>query len=155
MKGLSGGILSNSAACFAFMAKYENVLPIWGVQSEDELDQWLSYLENPPVMDAEMEALIAADRAALAGDFCRACGYCMPCPVGIEINTCARMTPLLGRAVYQNFITPRWQAEMAKIEDCLHCGQCMKKCPYGLNTPELLKANLEFYREFLKTHAAQ
>ena len=34
---------------------------------------------------------------------------------------------------------------MMKIKDCLHCNQCMSKCPYGLNTPELLQRNLNDY----------
>ncbi len=38
---------------------------------------------------------------------------------------------------------------MMKIKDCLHCNQCMSKCPYGLNTPELLQRNLKDYEEVL------
>ena len=34
MKALSGGLITNSAAAYAFEAQYENVLPIWGVQRE-------------------------------------------------------------------------------------------------------------------------
>ena len=36
-----------------------------------------------------------------------------------------------------------------KIENCLECGQCIKKCPYELNTPELLKKNYEDYKKVL------
>ena len=42
MKGLSGGLITNSAAAYAFEAQYDNVLPIWGVQREKELDEFLS-----------------------------------------------------------------------------------------------------------------
>ena len=38
---------------------------------------------------------------------------------------------------------------MAKIDDCLECGQCRSRCPYGLDTPTLLKKNLQDYREIL------
>ena len=155
MKGLSGGILNNSAACYAFMAQFDNVLPIWGIQRERELDEFLSYAENPPVLDDAMRAVIEKDRQELAGDFCRACGYCMPCPAGIEINTCARMLPLLGRAPYRPYLTKAWQERMAKIDNCLHCGHCMRHCPYSLNTPELLKANYAFYKKFLAEHMAE
>jgi predicted aldo/keto reductase-like oxidoreductase len=41
------------------------------------------------------------------------------------------------------------QAEMAKIENCLECGACRSKCPYELDTPTLLKKNLEDYRKVL------
>ena len=93
--------------------------------------------------------MIVRDRAELRGEFCRGCGYCMPCPAGIEINTCARMSLLLRRSPSELQLTPEVQAKMMKIKDCLHCGHCMSKCPYGLNTPELLQRNLKDYEEVL------
>ena len=39
--------------------------------------------------------------------------------------------------------------KMKKIESCLLCGQCKSRCPYGLDTPELLKKNYEDYKTFL------
>ena len=141
MKALSGGLITNSRAAYAYLAQYDNVLPLWGVQREHELDEFLSYIDNPPAMDGELTALIEHDRKALSGDFCRGCGYCMPCPVGIEINNCARMSLMLRRAPSAAWTTPAWQEKMVKIEDCLHCGQCAAKCPYGLDTPALLAKN--------------
>lgn len=149
MKSLSGGLITNSAAAYAFAAQYDNVLPIWGVQREHELDEFISYIENPPVMTDEIRALIESDRKQLYGSFCRACGYCMPCPVGIEINTCARMSLLLRRSPSETHLSPEGQAKMMKIKDCLHCNSCASKCPYGLNTPELLARNLKDYEEIL------
>lgn len=51
MKALSGGLITNSAAAYAFEAQFDNVLPIWGVQRMRELEEFLSYIETPPVMD--------------------------------------------------------------------------------------------------------
>lgn len=149
MKGLSGGLITNSALAYAYMAQFEHVAPIWGVQRENELDEFLSYNENPPVMTAEREAEIARERQELAGDFCRGCGYCMPCPVGIEINNSARMSLLLRRSPKEGYLEKEWQEKMKKIEDCLHCGKCKSKCPYGLDTPALLAKNYEDYKTFL------
>lgn len=149
MKALSGGLITNSAAAYAFLAQYDNVLPIWGVQRESELDEFLSYIDNPPVMTEELAAVIKHDREELLGDFCRGCGYCMPCPVGIEINNCARMSLLIRRSPSAAQLTPEAQEKMKKIENCLHCGQCRSRCPYGLDTPALLEKNYKDYCEIL------
>lgn len=149
MKALSGGLITNSAAAYAYLAQYPHVLPIWGVQREQELDEFLSYMDNPPQLDDSLRAVIQKDREQLLGNFCRACGYCMPCPVGIEINTCARMSLLIRRSPSAAQLTEEAQAMMKKIEDCLHCGQCSKKCPYHLDTPALLADNYKDYQEIL------
>ncbi|MCQ5386802.1 aldo/keto reductase [Hungatella hathewayi] len=149
MKALSGGLITNSAAAYAYLAKFDNVLPIWGIQREHELDEFLSYIDNPPVMTEELEAVIEHDRKELLGEFCRGCGYCMPCPAEIEINTCARMSLLIRRSPSAGHLTEASQNMMMKIKDCLHCGQCSSKCPYGLDTPSLLERNLKDYEEIL------
>ena len=98
MKSLAGGLITNSKAAYAFIRQYDNVLPIWGIQRESELDEFLSYMDHEPQMNEELEAVIKHDQEELMGEFCRGCGYCMPCPVGIQINTCARMSLLLRRS---------------------------------------------------------
>ena len=156
MKGLSGGLLTNSEACMAFMSEYE-ALPIWGVQRESELDEWLSFFERDITMTDEISitmtdeirSFIENDRKELLGEFCRGCGYCMPCTVDITINQCARMSQMIRRAPSQNWLTDFWQNEMMKIENCVDCGICKTRCPYELDIPNLLKKNLKDYKEIL------
>ena len=149
MKGLSGGLINNSRAACAFIAQYANVAAIWGVQRDWELEEFLSYIGNPPAMTADIRALIDHDRQELSGDFCRGCGYCMPCPQGIQINNCARMSQMIRRAPSADWLTPEWQERMLRIESCLRCGKCMKHCPYGLKIPDLLQKNLADYKRIL------
>ena len=148
MKGLAGGLLTNSRACMAFMSQY-NALPIWGIQREEELAQWLSFFKEEVTMTEEIRVFIEEDRKDLLGDFCRGCGYCMPCTAGIQISQCARMSQLIRRAPSENFKGEFWQGEMAKIENCVDCGLCKSKCPYGLDTPNLLRKNLADYKEII------
>ncbi len=145
MKALSGGLITNSAAACAWLTQFDNVIPIWGVQREWELDEFLSYIPEPPVLSDELNAVIEKDRAELQGNFCRGCGYCMPCPQGIVINMCARATLMVKRAPAEMMLSQSGKDMMKKIEDCVDCGQCAAQCPYGLDTPVLLKQN---YREF-------
>lgn len=149
MKALAGGLLNNSKAVYAYMSQFDHVLPIWGIQKMEELEEWLSFMTEEPAYDDEMKAYIEKERAELTGEFCRGCGYCMPCPAGIQINNCARMSLMVRRAPSKAWLNEQWQENMKKIEDCINCGQCMKKCPYSLNTPELLRKNYEDYKNIL------
>lgn len=149
MKALAGGLINNSRAAFAHISQFDNVLPIWGIQTMSELEEWLSYMINPPVLDEELQAVIDGDKKELDGGFCRGCGYCMPCPQGITINNCARMSLMIRRSVSQDLLTEEWQQTMKDTEKCVECGACMKKCPYELNIPVLLKKNYEDYKRIL------
>ena len=149
MKGLAGGLITNSKAAMAFVSQFDGAVPIWGIQRESELDEWLEFMDNTPVLDKEMNAFIESERKELMGDFCRGCGYCMPCTVGIEINNCNRMSLMLRRAPSAGWLSEHWQAEMEKIEKCIGCGLCLSKCPYELLIPDLLRKNLADYREVL------
>ena len=149
MKGMSGGLITSGRAATVWMRRYPGVMPIWGVQRKEELEEFLKYINEPLEDDEEIKSIIESDRNQLQGEFCRSCGYCMPCPVGIEIRNAARMSLLLRRAPTARNLGPEGQAMMNKIDDCLECGQCASKCPYGLDTPNLLKRNLKDYREVL------
>ena len=152
MKGLSGGLLNNAAACYAFMAQYDNVVPIWGIQHEWELDQWIELTKNPPALTEELKAVIEHDRKELAGSFCRSCGYCLPCAANIDIPQSARMNALLRRSPYQKYMTDEWYEKMHRIENCIHCDACKSRCPYGLDTPALLRQQLQEYDAFYAEH---
>ena len=145
MKGMAGGLIRDGVVAAAFMEQQPTVVPIWGVQHQWELDQFLACIQAPPAMTPARREVIDRDRRELSGDFCRGCGYCMPCPVGIQINQCARMSLMLRRAPAAGWLSEKWQEEMRKIESCLHCNQCAAKCPYGLDTPRLLQDN---YRDY-------
>ena len=149
MKALAGGLITNSVAAYAFMSQFAHVLPIWGIQRETELDEFLSCQEQEPELMGALKDIIDQDRKELQGEFCRGCGYCMPCPAGIEINNCARMSLLIRRAPSEAQLTEEMQAKMRKIADCQHCGKCKKKCPFGLDTPALLEKNYRDYMEIL------
>jgi len=149
MKALSGGLISNSAAAYAFLAQYKNVLPIWGIQREEELDEFISYDKNPPVLDKTLSAVIEKDRKELGGEFCRGCGYCLPCPAGIDIANAARMERMLRRAPISVYLNEEWQEKMRKVEDCIECNHCKERCPYGLDIPRLLKNSWADYQKFI------
>lgn len=149
MKGLAGGLITNSRAAFAYMSQFDNVLPIWGIQHMHELEEWLAFMDDEPTFDSGIATFIEGDRKNFGADFCRGCGYCMPCPQGILINNCARMSLMVRRAPTQAWTNDFWKNAMADIEKCTGCGRCKTRCPYQLDIPNLLKKNLEDYRNIL------
>ncbi|MBN2711762.1 MAG: aldo/keto reductase [Planctomycetes bacterium] len=149
MKALCGGLLADARMAFAFLRQYENVVPIWGVQRMEELEEFIALDANPPVVDDDMLEKIEKYRNELGKSFCRACGYCLPCPADIPIPMAARMKFLLRRAPTAGFLEPDWQEKMKRINNCIHCNACASRCPYGIDTPALLAEMLEDYEEVL------
>ncbi len=152
MKALCGGLLTHVRAAFAFFRQFDSVVPIWGMQSARELDEFVELERNPPTMEVLLQRAIECDRRDLAGSFCRGCGYCLPCPAEIPIPMAARMAFLLERAPYRPFLSDEWKAQMGRIRDCTHCGACATRCPYGLDTPTLLTSMLKSYETFVAAH---
>ncbi|MDO4384261.1 MAG: aldo/keto reductase [Eubacteriales bacterium] len=151
MKGLAGGLINRADAAMAFTQQFDNVLPIWGIQKDSELNDWLAYFDGrEATMTEEIRSFIEKEKIELSGEFCRGCGYCLPCPAGIKINNCARMSLMIRRAPSKAWLTPEWQENMKQIENCLECRQCVSRCPYSLDTPELLKRNYEDYKKVLR-----
>ncbi|MDR2841696.1 MAG: aldo/keto reductase [Spirochaetaceae bacterium] len=148
MKALCGGLLNDIDSACAWMNTQKSVLPIWGIQHLSEVSALVNATKNTSP-NAEQTKRIEKDRKELKGDFCRSCGYCMPCPHNIQIHNCARMSFLLRRSPQAQWLTQDWQNEMAKIKECEHCDACKKKCPYGLDTPALLEKNYKDYLTFL------
>jgi len=152
MKAMAGGLITNAKAAFAYLRQYGSVIPIWGIQKECELDEFIMYENNPPPLDDELMASIKRDREELTGSFCRACGYCLPCPANIPIPNAARLSFLMGRFPVEPYMTDDWAAKMERIKDCQQCGHCKAHCPYKLDTPEMLKAQYGKYIEFRQAH---
>lgn len=149
MKAMGGGLLKNSKASYAFLNQFDNVLPIWGIQKISELDEFLSYDENT-VLDEKLKADIEKDKRELGENFCRGCGYCMPCPEEINVSLCARMSLWIRRFPTEPNMDERTQEIMKKTLDCTECYSCVDKCPYELDIPQLLKENYEDYMNVLE-----
>lgn len=148
MKAMSGGLLKNAKASFAFMNQFDNVVPIWGIQHMHELEEFLSYPKDLS-LDDSLKQIIEADKNELGDNFCRGCAYCMPCPEEINISLCARMSLWIRRFPTEPNMDEKTQKIMEKTLNCTECYECMDKCPYELDIPELLKQNYEDYQNVL------
>ena len=148
MKAMGGGLLKNSKASYAYINQFDNVLPIWGIQKLSELNQFLSY-DNNTKFDENLISAIENDKKELGDNFCRGCGYCMPCPEEINISLCARMSLWIRRFPTEPYLTEEYQKMMDETQNCLECYACVDNCPYELDIPELLKENYNDYQNVL------
>lgn len=151
MKAFCGGLLANARVAFAGLRPYEHVVPIWGIQRIEELEEILALENDPPSLTEAVEQEIASEREALAGEFCRACGYCLPCRVGINIPIAARIGLMVKRVPGERFRGESFQTEMAEVDDCIECGDCRSRCPYHLDPPALLRSHRRRYLEWLES----
>ena len=148
MKAMGGGLLKNAKASFAFMNQFSNVLPIWGIQHMSELEEFLSF-PHDLIIDESLKQFVEQDKEELGDNFCRGCGYCMPCPEDINISLCARMSLWIRRFPTEPNMDERTQKIMEGTKDCIECYACVDKCPYELDIPRLLKENYDDYQNVL------
>ena len=151
MKPLGGGLLERPDLCFKFLQQHPYVLPDPGFKSKEEADEVIDLYLSPTPMTQEDEKEIERIRSELGAKFCHRCGYCIPCDQGVNIpqvmgfkSQAKRFPPAAAKMMAQ--------AAMDSVENCIACGECLPKCPYHLEIPQLLQENLAIFREFLALH---
>ena len=105
-----------------------------------------------------------AEKEKLAMLYCTACGYCMPCPHGVDIPRnffLMNMYRLYGledwaRREYRLQLKPKREKEtdLLQAAACTQCGECETKCPYDLPIRKMMVEQIALFRE-LEVAAAQ
>jgi predicted aldo/keto reductase-like oxidoreductase len=148
MKPFGGGLLGRADLCFRFLQQFPDVVPIPGIQSQEEINEIVGYYRERRALGLDDREQMEKIRNELGGRFCHRCEYCMPCEQGVQIPRV-----LLIKSQVRRF-SPKQLASMAKdaaasVEQCIDCRECEEKCPYHLPVPEMLQENLEAYKKFL------
>jgi predicted aldo/keto reductase-like oxidoreductase len=71
----------------------------------------------------------------------------MPCQNDIQISTVLCTKGTIKRMSFEaaaRFL----EKPTEKAKDCTECGKCIKKCPYSLNIPSLLKENVALWENY-------
>ena len=151
MKPLGGGLLDRPDLCFRYLQQYGDVVPIPGIQSIKEIEEIVGYYhERRQLDDADLEDMQRI-RSELGGRFCHRCEYCMPCEQGVQIPKVLLVKSQLRRFSPGQLVVMSKQA-VSSAEQCVECGECMERCPYELPIPEMLKENVEAFREFFASY---
>jgi predicted aldo/keto reductase-like oxidoreductase len=154
MKPFAGGVVEDASLSVRFLMQYPDVALDPGFERATEIEEVVAICEAArPLDDADRER-IRRIRADLGTRFCRRCGYCMPCPEGVEIVTLMNMVSALRRFPPDKILRGGTAAAVASHVSCTDCGQCEDRCPYKLPIREQNKVSVRLYDEFRRTHAA-
>lgn len=140
MKPVAGGAIRNVSLSLRFIIENPNISVV--IPGMDKIEQ---VIENSSVgkdvrpLTDEERAIIMKEAEELGSEFCRRCGYCAPCPQGIDIPTQFVLEGYYLRYDLKDWAKERYEKLQHKASDCIECGQCEPKCPYDLPIRQMLK----------------
>jgi predicted aldo/keto reductase-like oxidoreductase len=144
MKPFAGGMLDDGAVALRFLRREKDLLVLCGCDEAAQLDQAVEVFSGQPVWTQADAAKAEAYREELGSRFCRRCGYCQPCPQGVNI-TYAMMYRVVTKRLSPAKAVHFSGAVMETVRDCVDCGECATRCPYNLPIPEMLREHLAMY----------
>ncbi len=144
MKPLAGGAIENATLAMRFLCANPDVtVVIPGMAEIREAAQNIAAAEDETPLTAEENAEIDTLRRTLGTQFCRRCNYCAPCTVGIGIPGVFIMEGYLSRYGLADWAKARYETMEKKASDCIQCGVCETRCPYGLPIRQMLRSAAE------------
>lgn len=140
MKPLAGGAIEDPTLALRYISANPDVsVIIPGMADISELTQNLEAVKDTaPLSNADLNK-IDSIRQQLGTQFCRRCGYCAPCTVGIVIPNMFVFEGYLERYGLGDWAKGRYNAQAKTASDCIGCGVCETRCPYNLPIREMLK----------------
>jgi predicted aldo/keto reductase-like oxidoreductase len=146
MKPMGGGMLENAAVAFKYLRRFPQIVSVVGVERTGEMDEVVGLMDGPAEMTPAEEADMARLRAELGTRFCRRCGYCQPCPEGVSVSILMLLESIIKRMPVER-LNVGWGAQaVATAENCVQCGECEAKCPYGLPIREMMDEQVALWR---------
>lgn len=110
-----------------------------GAHTVEELRTSIGY-ENAGPEERDYAAAFASFPKISWKGHCMYCGHCAPCPKGIDV---AMVTKLFNLARAQGTVAETVREHYAvlehKAEECIACGSCEKRCPFGVPIVENMK----------------
>lgn len=146
MKPLAGGTFIHNNYALRWVAENPNISTL--IPGMDSVKQVLSNTNVgnhfTPLNDDERKTL-EADAKALGKTFCRRCGYCAPCPQGIDIPMQFIVEGYYRRYDLEEWALDRYKSFASNASDCTECGECEPRCPYELPIRDMLKKTRELF----------
>ncbi len=147
MKPMAGGYIRDAFLAFKYFIGLENVVPLVGIETPDEIREVVRILEeNTPATPQERQKMEKI-RKESGSRFCRRCEYCMPCEQGVQIVPITILKSLGLRLPSKSIVKGELASAMKTLENCIQCGKCEEKCPYDLNITAMFEENKAYFDE--------
>jgi len=139
MKPLGGGQVTQHNLALRFILEHEVSTAIPGMDIVQQVHENLKALTEYKPLNAEEQESLRQEAEILGPNFCRRCGYCMPCAVGIDIPQNFIFHLQYTRYGLTEAIPKRYASLAVKASECIDCGICEDRCPYDLPIRARLK----------------
>ena len=148
MKPLAGGNLDDYELALRFIALSGACdISIPGMGDVAEVEKNAAACSDVLPLTREEIDKIEALRKELGNQFCRRCGYCAPCTVGIDIPTNFVFANYFRTYGWADWAKDRYLSLKVNASACIECGDCEKRCPYDLPIIEMLKKVAEDFAD--------
>lgn len=140
MKPMAGGAISNPTISLKYIINSGLItIAIPGMDSIEQVKENAQVGINLEPLTEEEEGIMNQEIQSLGSEFCRRCGYCKPCPQGIDIPNVFTFENYLLKYNMPEFAKLRYDSLEVKADQCVSCRKCETKCPYDLPIVNKLK----------------
>lgn len=152
MKPIAGGVFDHPLLSLKYIMNSDFItLAIPGMDSiQQVIENARVGTKAEPLTEKEQE-IMNREVESLGTEFCRRCGYCKPCPEGIDIPNVF---------IFENYVLKYNMPEYGKLkydqlevkpDECVRCRKCERKCPYNLPIVEKLKHAAKTFKNLQTT----
>ena len=144
MKPMGGGLLDDAGLNLRYLFSFEGIFPDPGIEKSEEIREIVSIIEKNEPLSEKDKKEIEKIKTEFGPSWCHRCDYCKPCPQDISISLALNLKSSLKRMPAER-ARSMCGPSIEKARTCLECGECVKKCPYNLNIPALLKEQIKYW----------
>lgn len=138
-------MLQDATLAIKFFLEHETALLNPGVQAIDEIEEIVTLVEGYRRLSCEEFERIERIRTEVGSRFCRRCGYCQPCPQGVNVPLVMNFEAIWARMPREDVVGGRLAGAISAAENCAECGECETRCPYHLPIREMIRESIALH----------